>query len=99
MPLPAPGGALPSGVFLAGRARHELTAAAVLAAGVERQLALEAVAGAVDAWRAAARRVEALERLDRRRREEHALAAAREEELVVDDLVTGAAARRRQGHR
>jgi hypothetical protein len=43
--LPAPGGAVPSGAFLAGRARHELTAAAVLAAGAatpDREPALRA---------------------------------------------------------
>jgi flagellar protein FliJ len=96
---PGPGGALPSTAFLEGRARHRLAAATVLAAGVERQLALETVAGARDAWRAAAMKVQALERLDRRRREEHGIELARHEELAVDDLVTGMAARRREEDR
>lgn len=40
------------------------------------------------AWREAARRVAALERLDGRRRAEHALLVSRAEAAEVDDLVT-----------
>jgi flagellar biosynthesis chaperone FliJ len=49
-----------------------------------------AVAAAVKqaAWREAAQRVAALERLDARRRAEHAVAVARAEAVAVDDLVT-----------
>lgn len=49
-----------------------------------------AVAAAVHqaAWREAAQRVAALERLDERRRAEHELAVSRAEAAAVDDLVT-----------
>jgi flagellar export protein FliJ len=75
------------------RTLHELQALAVLDAEERVVVAHQQVVRSLTLWSSAARRVEALERLDERRREEHQIEADREAEREVDDLVTGRAGR------
>lgn len=89
-----PTGSLPATSFLAARARQDLVASSVVAAGTGKLRAEAHVDIRRDEWSAAATRVAALERLDERRREEHALEVSRHEILEVDDMVSGRVARR-----
>jgi flagellar export protein FliJ len=73
--------------FLSEQFLASTSAAAVQVAGQRRDAATLQVAEDRDAWVAAHRQVEALERLDERRREEHALEAQRAADAEVDDLV------------
>ncbi|HUY30727.1 MAG TPA: flagellar FliJ family protein [Acidimicrobiales bacterium] len=64
--------------------------AAAVVTGAKRSVANAAADAALAqvAWQGSARRVEILERLDRRRRDEHAEAESRAEIATVDDIVT-----------
>jgi flagellar export protein FliJ len=81
----------------ADRTLHELRALSVVGAEERVEASREQVVERLREWSLAARRVEALERLDARRRAEHQLEADREAEAAVDDLVSGRAARRIAG--
>lgn len=70
------------------RVWRELTAASVHEAQRSRDDLAVAAAVRQAAWREAAQRVAALERLDQRRRAEHAVEVGRAEAAEVDDLVT-----------
>ena len=78
---------LPTNRFLAERGRREVSAATLAAACADLHLASTAAAAQQVAWAAAARKVNALERLDERKRAEHAVEARRAEDAIVDDLV------------
>lgn len=70
------------------RVWRDLAAGTLLEARRSQEEMSVAAAVQAAAWREAAQRVAALERLDERRRAEHAVAVARAEAAVVDDLVT-----------
>jgi flagellar biosynthesis chaperone FliJ len=80
-------------VHLSDRAAYELEGLAVQHAAARVEQDKVVVDERLGVWSAAARRVEALERLDARRREEHAVEVDCEAAKEVDDLVSGRAAR------
>ncbi|HVM19821.1 MAG TPA: flagellar FliJ family protein [Egibacteraceae bacterium] len=73
--------------LLGWHARADLRAQAVTHAGRRHLTAVDSTRGAVEAWQAAQRRVEVLERLDERRREEHTVVVRRAEDATVDDIM------------
>ena len=86
--VPVPTGEVDLATELGERLGRELAATAVHEADLRRED--NAVAAAVQqaAWREAAQRVAALERLDARRRADHELEVARAVAAEVDDIVT-----------
>jgi flagellar export protein FliJ len=85
--------ASPESTSMPGRQLHgrwAVRAAGTLAAGTQQRVTEHAGSGVVtarDAWSVAARRVEALERLDERQRSEEAIELDRKRSVELDDMV------------
>lgn len=73
--------------FLAWRQQAGHRADSVILAHGQHRDAAASTAAAVDGWRMAHNRVEALERLDGRRREEHLVDVRRDEDAHADEVV------------
>lgn len=86
--MPAPAGVVTMVQDRQDRVWRELAAGSLLQARRASEDLAVAAAVRQAAWREAAQRVAALERLDDRRRAEHAQHMARAEVAEVDDLVT-----------
>jgi flagellar export protein FliJ len=86
--LPVSAGAVSESVFRREAATSDLAAATLLEANDALSLAEAEAAVALRAWRDAAQRVQALERLEARRLEEVLAEEARHETMTTDELVT-----------
>jgi flagellar FliJ protein len=86
--VPRSSGPVSSSVFQREVATADLAAASLVEANVRLSLAEAKAAVALRQWRAAAQRVEALERLEQRRLEELRLEDNRRETAATDELVT-----------
>jgi flagellar biosynthesis chaperone FliJ len=86
--VPQSTGAVAATVFRRERAASDLAAATLAHAGTQLTAAHSQAAVARCHWQDAARRVEALERLERRVQEDARVDAARTEANAVDELVT-----------
>jgi flagellar export protein FliJ len=85
--------------FRSHRDRDQLLSMAVVAARAAETNAQLILAQRLEAWTEAARKVQAMERLDERERERHAAEAAREEQAELDDLVAPRVALDKQASR